>query len=663
MKRLGIFVFYDKEGVVDRYVEYLLTDMMENLSELVVVCNGILSDEGHQKLKKFTHRIFIRENIGFDAMAYKMALGTYCAWDEIRGYDEVVLFNDTFFGPLYPFRIMFSEMSSRQLDFWGITYSKEMSFIRGNNSIRKVFPTHVQYYFVVISKNLSCSSYFQEYWDTFDSTNMTFSDVIVHNEMKFTQYFSDLGFKWGAYVDSSSYESENPEENFNHYGSIAYELIKDFHCPIMKRKNFITKELSVRTGNAAEDSAKALSFIDHSTDYDVELIWENILRVYPMGEIKDALHLDYIVSSRKVADLDPRVEWLKVTIAAFVEDQRSLYLLQEKWLNLPSSYRKILMCTESVAPTLQGVECYIVRSEDSFPDWMNCCSNAIETSDFFCFLNGAFDKKNHGPPTIEQSTWNSTLSALICNENVVNNVLELFLKNKRLGLLTPPQPLHGPYLSNLGSDGWVDIKNIKVLAQKMGLNVPISEATPNRYHAKSFWCKSQAIKDFLSFRWGNDSNKTVVEPLIPLAVQNKGFYSAIVMSDKLASIIVDNMYYMLSGILSFQQKRFPFVDYSSYFTSALSDYCRNKNKIFIYGAGLYGERIAETLEGNGIDVDGFIVSDGQPNPRILIGKNVYYLSEIDSLSDKIGIVVAMMARSRTQVIPDLNRLGFDYIVV
>jgi len=38
-KRLGIFFFFDAQGIVDSYVETLLTDMVKNLSELVIVVN------------------------------------------------------------------------------------------------------------------------------------------------------------------------------------------------------------------------------------------------------------------------------------------------------------------------------------------------------------------------------------------------------------------------------------------------------------------------------------------------------------------------------------------------------------------------------------------------------------------------------------------------
>lgn len=37
MKRLGIFVFYDSEGIVDRHVQYYLEQMSSILERIIIV--------------------------------------------------------------------------------------------------------------------------------------------------------------------------------------------------------------------------------------------------------------------------------------------------------------------------------------------------------------------------------------------------------------------------------------------------------------------------------------------------------------------------------------------------------------------------------------------------------------------------------------------------
>ena len=98
-KRLGIFFFFDAQGIVDSYVETLLTDMVKNLSELVIVVNGELTAKSYAKLTAFTDNIILRENKGLDAWAYKTAMESY-GWDRLVEFDEVVLFNATIMGPV-----------------------------------------------------------------------------------------------------------------------------------------------------------------------------------------------------------------------------------------------------------------------------------------------------------------------------------------------------------------------------------------------------------------------------------------------------------------------------------------------------------------------------------------------------------------------------------
>ena len=49
-KRLGIYFFYDKQGIVDRFVPYFLDDLCKNLTKLIIICNGKLNDEGKEIL-------------------------------------------------------------------------------------------------------------------------------------------------------------------------------------------------------------------------------------------------------------------------------------------------------------------------------------------------------------------------------------------------------------------------------------------------------------------------------------------------------------------------------------------------------------------------------------------------------------------------------------
>src|SRR5699024_11394613 len=53
-----------KNGDVDEFITYYLADLAKNLSGLIVVCNGKLSDQGRKAFEQFTDQILVRENKG-----------------------------------------------------------------------------------------------------------------------------------------------------------------------------------------------------------------------------------------------------------------------------------------------------------------------------------------------------------------------------------------------------------------------------------------------------------------------------------------------------------------------------------------------------------------------------------------------------------------------
>ena len=100
-KRLGILCFYDKNGRAARFLDGFLADLMQNLTDLVVIVNGKIDDEARKMFGKYTDTIMVRENKGLDVAAYKQALLTI-GWEKLETYDEVLCLNDTIMGPALP---------------------------------------------------------------------------------------------------------------------------------------------------------------------------------------------------------------------------------------------------------------------------------------------------------------------------------------------------------------------------------------------------------------------------------------------------------------------------------------------------------------------------------------------------------------------------------
>ena len=144
MKRLSVFVFYDADGILNRYVEYLIESLLSVSEKIVVVINGDITNEGRNKILKITPFIFQRKNIGFDAGAYKDTLLIYLKDDKLDKYDEIIMLNDSFYGPFFPWDKIFLEMKSQKVDFWGLSRHADSELFLGEKKINE----HIQSFFL-----------------------------------------------------------------------------------------------------------------------------------------------------------------------------------------------------------------------------------------------------------------------------------------------------------------------------------------------------------------------------------------------------------------------------------------------------------------------------------------------------------------------------------
>ena len=266
MNRLGIFVFYDEEGIADDYIFYLLDSIKSIIDKIVIVVNGIISDTSLKSFYKYTDEIIIRENIGFDAGAYKDTLCKHIGWDEVCKFDELLLFNDSFYGPLYPIEDCFHKMEKVDVDYWGLTRAPE-----GAQRDGYVYDIHVQSYFLVFRKNVLCDKRFKKFWEDIPYPESLLQAIRVF-EFECNKLLRECGWKGIAFSDLC--ELKFPvESDYNPYMDYSYELVHDAKVPVFKRKS-----LDLRfTGFS--NALKALKYIEEQSIYDAELIKKHLRRV------------------------------------------------------------------------------------------------------------------------------------------------------------------------------------------------------------------------------------------------------------------------------------------------------------------------------------------------------------------------------------------------
>lgn len=280
MKRLCIFCFYDSKGIVDKSVEYLLGELALNSDRLVIVVNGNIEDESKKTLETYSKDVFVRENVGYDAGAYKFAIFKYLKIEEIRQYEELILCNDTFIGPFVPLKDIFDTMAKRECDWWGI------------NGVDWKFLPDIQSYFWVFNKSIIQEDKFFKYWqDNIDEHTHCLEDVYAQFETGLFYYLTQLEKKkYSVYV---------PENNCNIYTSVSVS-IKKYGIPLIKKK-------ALRNFNTSwDDIIDAIQYIHETNCYPVENIIDYIQRFCDVRITKEQI-FEYVVDKDNIKD-NPYIE-------------------------------------------------------------------------------------------------------------------------------------------------------------------------------------------------------------------------------------------------------------------------------------------------------------------------------------------------------------------
>ncbi len=283
MRRYIVYALYDPIGKVHDYVYTVLKELSQYASKLVIICNF---DQYTNVLSEYADEVIFRENKGFDAAAYKDVIQNNK--EEIIQYDELLLTNDTYYAPIYPFDEMFSEMEKESCDFWGVT--RHPSGVADDSSI----PSHIQSYFICFRNEIVKDIRFYDFWES-----MTIADSVneaIHTfEIGINVFLANIGYKGKTYMERKNFGLPLKEDN--PYLMYPYELISLYSIPMLKRRS-----LDIDS-DWFDNGMKALTYIREYTEYDEKLITDHIKRLSSLNNSRkeyDYNALDFFVKNHQV---------------------------------------------------------------------------------------------------------------------------------------------------------------------------------------------------------------------------------------------------------------------------------------------------------------------------------------------------------------------------
>ena len=556
-KRLALYCFYDRDGIVDDYVLYFLRALRKTASKICCVVNGSLSESGRKALESAADEVLERENAGFDAGAYAYFVNGRP--DEIREYDELILCNNSFFGPLYPLEKVFSgmEQRSQKYDFWGITVHPRMDFVIDKSQKLRYVNEHVQSYFVVFTKKVLESAVFADFFRNLPQSR-TFPEAVCQFELELTRVLSDAGFTYGAFAGSKGL----PEGDC----TVLYPdlLIREKSCPFVKRKAFFAPYGNFFAAGRGQNSRKCLEYVRNHTGYDVRLIWQHLLRTQKMSVLRQNLDLNYILSSETSGELiNPAARVALVVYVYYPENVQELLSYARNAEGIADLYfvssrddtleaaRKILE-----EPAFQFRKTEFLKKINKGRDlstYLIDCAGLFDSYDYLCFVH---DKKSPhlANQQATQDFFRMCVESALCSKAYVRNVLNAFESHPELGVAVMPPLNFGPfytsdYLMNPGNRDY-----LTEIIRDLDLKVPFDES-PVAPYGDMFWCRTAAMRKLFTRKWTYDdlpdeplpADCTILhalERIHPFVAQSAGYYSAWIHPDTAAAAYINNLYYI-----------------------------------------------------------------------------------------------------------------------
>ncbi|GAA5819218.1 MAG: rhamnan synthesis protein F [Methanobrevibacter sp. CfCl-M3] len=564
MKRVAIYFFYDKQGIVHDYVDYFLNDFKKNVDKIVIIVNGTLDGLNKEKLAKFGE-VLERENKGLDVGAYKH--GINFLGSSISRYDELILLNNTIMGPIYPFKETFDRMDENLgIDFWGISKVGEIQLPHHliGTAYYGYYPEHIQSHWIAIRSSLFNTKDWKKYWQ--EMPEITSYDMSVgRHETVFTHYFSDLGYKWNVSVDTDNFYPKTWAPIYY----IPHLMVKHLRCPIFKKRAAFNDLRQYIEQGSGEQNPELFEYIKNHTKYPFELIAPAVLPNYHYYNIYknmanvEIMPADYSIAKKnnlKVAfilhlyfedlvnDYYDYTSNMPENVDVFITTSQNdlISIIESKFKNLPNKVKVIHVNNRG-----RDVSALLVGARE-----------IVLKYDLICY--------SHDKKTTQLGNQTSSYSfAHKCNENIygtqeyVENVINLFENDNQLGLAVAPEPNHGDFFWTVQKE-WTpnsnNIKNTKKLLEQIGVNVPIdSEHQVVAPLGSVFWFRPLAMKKLFDIKWKYEDfpdepfplDGTIshaIERAYPFVAQDANYYTKTIMTNRYASIEYLNLKFYLREI-------------------------------------------------------------------------------------------------------------------
>ncbi len=242
MRRICLFAGFDNDNIIQDYVVYMIKELAK-ISDVYYMGNGRFSPEELFKIAPSTKMFYSQPLPMKDFGAWRYLIEKL-GWEKLEQYDELILCNDSVYGPLYDLEEFFHFMERRGYDFWSVTSDYEQNF-------------HLHSYCMAFSQDVVKNAKFHAFWQA-----VPFSHDPRICERELTPILTEQGYIGNSYIRNFT------RDNVLHD---PIEMLNTHQAPFIKIKSFLP-ENEYTAGSGIELRYQLRT----KTDYDTALIRRHI---------------------------------------------------------------------------------------------------------------------------------------------------------------------------------------------------------------------------------------------------------------------------------------------------------------------------------------------------------------------------------------------------
>ena len=396
----------------------------------------------------------------------------------------------------------------------------------------------------------------------------TYSEVVAYQETKLTAYLAQNHFSYASLMDYSWQEGSGKDVDPSILGA---NIILQRDCvPLVKRKLFSIPITQLEDRAPSYVAAHVMRYIKTCTEYPVQYIWEDLLATKKLSDIKDSVHLNYVLSS---VYADSAMEYpqdvalicygyypdLAEEMVRYISSMplnSHIYIISPREDTL-AAYRA---CMEKTEYTQVEYRMKPNRGRD-ISALLVTAKDIVTKHEYICYIHDKKTTQVH--PLLGREFMLHCMECCLHSKPYVLNLLKLMQSDNVCGMLVPPS-VNITLINPLGNEIGGNEDYMRQVYVSCKLQCPF-DTVPVAPFGTCFWSKREALLPMYRKYWQmNDFpdeplpvDATIshgIERILPMAAQDAGYYTAWCSPDSYAAFYMNDLSIKLREFIRIHKK-------------------------------------------------------------------------------------------------------------